>query len=46
MIMSKMFNMADHHEYYPKKELYPHNDSRMSSFEEGGTDIGDQDENN
>jgi len=45
MAMSKIFNVADLHEYYPTKKLYPDDNSRMSSFEEGGTDVGDQDEN-
>ena len=45
MAMLKTFNIADIHEYYPTKKLYPDDNSRTSSFEEGGTDVGDQDEN-
>jgi len=32
MAMSKMFNVADLHEYYPTNELYPDDNSRMSFF--------------
>ena len=45
MAVSKMFNVVDLHEYYPTNQLYPDNNSRTSSFEDGGTDVGDQDEN-
>jgi len=45
MVMSKMFNVIDLHEYYPTKQLNPHNNSRMGSFKERGTDVGDQNEN-
>ena len=43
MAVSKTFNVADLHEYYPINQLYPDHNSKTSSFEEGGTDIGDQD---
>jgi len=42
MVMFKTFNVADLHKYYPTKELYPDDNSRMSCLEEGGTDAGDQ----
>ena len=42
--MSKKFNEADLHEYSPTKKLYPDDNSRTSSFKEGGTDV-DQDKN-
>ena len=42
MVMFKTFNVADLYEYYPTKQLYSDYNSRMSSFEEGGTDVGDQ----
>jgi len=42
MIMSKMFNVANLHEYYTTKKLYPNDNLRTSSFKEGGTDIRDQ----
>ena len=45
MAMSKTFNVAYLHSYYPTKQLYSDSSSRMSSFEEGGTDVRDQDEN-
>ena len=45
MTITKMFNVADLHEYYPIKKVYPDDNSRTSSFEEGGTDAGDQDQN-
>jgi len=45
MVMSKMFNVAVLYEYFPTQKLYLDNNSRMSSFKEGGTDVGDQDEN-
>ena len=43
MTMSKTFNVADLHEYYPTEQLYPDDNSGTSSFEEGETDTGDQD---
>jgi len=43
MAMSKTFNMADLYEYHPIEQLYSDYNSRMSCFDEGGTDIGDQD---
>ena len=42
MTMSKTFNVTDLHEYYLTKELYPDDNSMTSSFEEEGTDAGDQ----
>ena len=42
MTMSKTFKIADLYSYYPTKQLYPNYNSRSSSFEEGGTDVGDQ----
>ena len=42
MAMSKIFNMADLYEYHPIEQLYPDFNSRMSSFEEGDIDVGDQ----
>jgi len=45
MALSKTFYMADLHEYYPTKKLYPNDNSRTSSFEEGRIDVGDQDDN-
>jgi len=35
MTMFKIFNVTDLYEYYPTKKLYPDDNSRMSSFEEG-----------
>jgi len=32
MVMSKMFDVADLHEYYSTEQLYPDDNSRMSSF--------------
>jgi len=43
-VLSKTFNM-ELHEYYPIEQLYPDDNSRTSSFEEGRADAGDQDEN-
>ena len=45
MAMFKTFNVADLHKYYPTKKLYPDDNSRASSLEGGGTDVGEQDEN-
>ena len=45
MAISKTFNVTDLHVYYPTEQLYPDASSRTSSFEEGGTDVEDQDEN-
>ena len=41
MVMSKIFSVADLYDYHPTKQLHPDWDSRTSSFEEGGTDVGD-----
>jgi hypothetical protein len=40
MAMSKTFNVADLHEFYPSVELYPVDNSGTSSFQEGGPDAG------
>jgi len=39
MAMFKIFNVADRYEYHSTKQLYPNYNSRMSSFEERGTDV-------
>jgi len=39
---SKIFNMADLYEHHFIKQLYPDYNSKMSSFEEGWTDVGEQ----
>jgi len=41
MAMSKIFNVTDLYDYYPLEQIYPDYNLRMSSFEEGGTDVGD-----
>jgi len=43
MTLSKTFNMADLYEHHPTEQLYPYYNSRTSSFEERGIDIGNQD---
>ena len=40
--LSKIFNVTDFYEHYPTEQLYPDYNSRTSSFEEGGTDVGNQ----
>jgi len=42
MKMSKIFSVANLYEYHPTKQLYSNYNSRTSSFEERGTDVGDQ----
>jgi len=39
MAMFKIFNVADLYEYHSTEQLYPNYNLRMSSFEEGGTDV-------
>ena len=41
MVMSKTFNVVNLYNYRPTKQLYPDDNSRTSSFEKGGTDVGD-----
>ena len=36
--MSKTFNVANLYSYHPTEQLYPDDNSRENSFEEGGTD--------
>ena len=43
MTMFKIFNVADLYEYHPTEQLYLDYNLMTSSFEEGGTDVGDQD---
>ena len=45
MTISKIFKVANIHEYYPTKKLYLNDNSRTSSFKAEETDVGDQDEN-
>jgi len=42
MEMSKAFNVVDLYDHHPPNQLYPDDNLRTSSFEEGGTDAGDQ----
>lgn len=42
MSMSKRFNVADLHKFYPTEQLYPNYNSRTSSFDEEETDVGGQ----
>jgi len=45
MAIFKTFNTVDLHEYYRTKKLFTDDNSKTSSSKEGGTDVGDQNEN-
>jgi len=44
MAMAKTFNVVDLYDYHPTKQLYPDDNSKMSSFEEVGIDVRDQEQ--